>query len=571
MYHANKIILLFFLLGTTNTLLTAKKTKQPTIPQVTVVMVLDQGAFSYFPKLAPFFKHGFKHLLDHGIVYENAHHAHGVPETTPGHHAISTGTLPKYHGATYNSWVNPDNFSSVKYECDTSPDAAILDPNHEAATKTPAATFQPGCSARHTMVDGLSDQFISMRNTHPNDNYHVWALSLKAHPVISCANRLGKAIWFDQKRGGFTSSKKYFDQLPTWVTKFNKKRGFASMTSLHWKTVYPLNHAAYNFPDSRNYDYAGYPESMATATTINCGTSCNAGEQPFERYVKTPQSAQALFDLAKKCIDHIADNDRLLLWISISNLDLCGHIYGPDSLECIDIMYHLDRQIGDFMDFVNQEYGADNSLFALTADHGICPFPELTNKRGITLARRIMAPELIAGMNKLLQEKFGLENIVRSFEPTFFVLDQVQIKALDQEKQIKIIDELKQYLRAQPGIKKVWTFHELMQLPFEEDQFEQFYKNQLYKGRAGDLIVMCEPYCLLTKYAKGTSHSDPYEYNTHVPLMLLQKGRVDKKHVKNSLIKDKVWVPQLPISLAHIMGIARPSASPYKVLPGIEA
>ena len=571
MSHASKIILLFFVLSTTNTLLNAKKTKLPTIPQVTVVMVLDQGAFSYFPKLAPFFKHGFKHLLDHGIVYENAHHAHGVPETTPGHHAISTGALPKTHGATYNSWTNYDTYASVKYECDTSPDAATLDPHHEPTSKSPAATFQPGCSAHHTMIDGLSDQFISMRNTHPNDNYHVWALSLKAHPVISCANRLGKAIWFDQKRGGFTSSSKYFEQLPNWISKFNKKHGFAKMTSTVWKTVYPLDHAAYNFPDIRNYDYAGYPESMATAPIINCGKHCNKGEAPFERYVKTPQAAQVLLDLAKKCINNVADNDRLLLWISISNLDLCGHMYGPDSLECTDIMYHLDRQIGDFMDFVTDKFGKENSLFALTADHGICPFPELTKKRGFTLARRIMAQDMIVSMNQLVQKKFGIKNMVRSFEPTFFVLDQAKMQALKPDRQQQITDTLKQFLRAQPGIKKVWTFNELRQLPFDATQLEQFYKNQLYHGRGGDLIVMCHPYCLLTKYAKGTSHSDPYDYNTHVPLMLLQEGRFDHKWIKERIIKDKVWVPQLPVTLAHIMGIPRPSASPYDVLPGINS
>jgi len=94
--------------------------------------------------------------------------------------------------------------------------------------------------------------------------------------------------------------------------------------------------------------------------------------------------------------------------------------------------------------------------------------------------------------------------------------------------------------------------------------FENFYKQQLYAGRTGDLICLTQPYCLLTSYPRGTSHSSPYDYDSHVPLVLYQKGRFEKKK-----INSKVWIPQLPVTLAHILNCERPSASTYKLLPGI--
>ena len=82
----------------------AKKTKQERIPRVTVVMIIDQFAYHYIPKLKKHLHHGLSELLSKGIVYTNAYHAHGIPETTPGHHALSSATLPKDHGAIAYQW-----------------------------------------------------------------------------------------------------------------------------------------------------------------------------------------------------------------------------------------------------------------------------------------------------------------------------------------------------------------------------------------------------------------------------------------------------------------------------------
>ena len=61
-----------------------------------------------------YFKYGLKDLLDNGVVYYKAYHPHGVPETTPGHNGLSTGTCPKDHGAIANDWIGP-NGEEVEY------------------------------------------------------------------------------------------------------------------------------------------------------------------------------------------------------------------------------------------------------------------------------------------------------------------------------------------------------------------------------------------------------------------------------------------------------------------------
>lgn len=545
------MLFLFFiaLLFLHTPMLHAKKQKRVT-PTVTVVFIIDQCAYHFIPKLKPYFKHGIKTLLNNGVVFEQAHHPHSVPETTPGHHAISTGTLPKYHGAVLNSWFS-DDYKKVNYETDDSGNAKVF---NEIKGKD-------GVSSHHTKVDGLSDQFMQLAMN--NHRYAAYAFSLKKHPVVSCANRLGKAFWFDHTIPGFTSSKAFFNELPAWATLFNKKYMQRFSKPFKWQTMYALKSAAYNFPLAKEYCHAAAPCSMVISDEK---TLTNAKIPWQDLFIRSPQSADALLSFTKAAIHQLQKQgkDKLLLWVSLSNLDLVGHIYGPDSLESIDTLYHLDKQIADFMHHTDKLFGKKNILYVLTADHGICPIPEVTAQKGYNLARRMFAPDFIKEMNTLMEKTYQLKDFVKAYEPTFFVIDKLALLALSPEKRFHVMHDLKTYLLKQPGIKKVWTRNEIAQLAFQESELEQFYKNHLYKDRNGDLIVMTEPYCLLTNYPKGTSHSSPYEYDTHVPLIIYQAGSIQKK-----VIADKVWIPQLPVTIAHILGIGKPSAATYPTLPGI--
>lgn len=530
-------------------------------PRLTVVIIVDQFAYHYLPKLQNNFRYGLRTLFKEGQVYTQAYHAHGIPETTPGHHAISTGTLPKDHGAILNKWINKE-YKKECYVTDPDPNAAVFKPQGSSYLDSCPEKAECGKSCVKTMVDGLSDQFMLASN--PPSNRKVFALSLKSHPAIATANRLGKPIWFDETFGGFTSSKKYFCSLPEWVIAFNKAQKFSTRSHVVWRTMCRLQDSMYDFPDIKNYDYAGYNFSLVSLPSIAIDRKLS---QPFELYLKTPAASQALIDLAKTCITHNLkkSSDRMLLWVSLSTLDLVGHIYGPDSIEAIDTLYHVDKQIQDLMNFIHKRIDPKHCLYVLTGDHGIPPMPELMQKRGIPQARRIMAQTLINDMNNMIAKSYSLNNIIKGFEPTYFIINKELLAQQDCQKQTAILSALKKFLQDQPGIKSVWTAAELRHLTFQPEQPENHYKTQLYHDRSGDLICMPEPYCQITTYPKGTSHLSPYEYDTHVPLVLYQKRRIAHK-----IIDEKVWIPQLPVTLAYLLHLARPSASTYAILPGVE-
>ncbi len=532
-------------------------------PKLTIVLVVDQFAYHYIPKLGKNFKYGLRYLFENGVVYGNAYHPHGVPETTPGHHGISTGTVPKDHGAVGNDWLD-QNGIHVTYADD--PDSPSL------TTKEGTKGFSP----RKTRVDNLSDQFVL--KTSPDTVCKVFSMALKNYPAISMAGRTGKAFWLDPDSGDFSSSAAYFNALPDWVVEFNQKKKAEKLKSKIWELIYSEDSKKYDFPYIRNYDYAGFEKSMigANSDTIINNSSENkyythhktANSSKYYMFMKTPFSGKLLLKFAKNCIDanlSLKNNDKMLLWVSLSNLDLLCHFYGPHCIETIDLIYHIDKQIKNFIEYVNKRVGEKDYLIVLTADHGICPIPEIMEKQGFEMAKRISAMPLVKNLNEMIKEKYGVDKLVLDFEPTYFRLDSKVLDKFDDAVRRDVYNSILDYLRSVKGIKNVWTFDELANSTFEPYQLESFYKNQLYKGRSGDIICQPEPYCQITKYPTGTSHMSPYEYDTHVPLVIYQKGKFERK-----VINDKVWIPQLPITLAKILGVVVPSASTYDPLPGLK-
>ena len=51
---------------------------------------------------------GFRHLLDKGVVYSDAHYQHSNTETIVGHATLATGAQPATHGLVGNVWYDQD-------------------------------------------------------------------------------------------------------------------------------------------------------------------------------------------------------------------------------------------------------------------------------------------------------------------------------------------------------------------------------------------------------------------------------------------------------------------------------
>jgi predicted AlkP superfamily pyrophosphatase or phosphodiesterase len=510
-------------------------------PRLTLLIVIDQFAYHELLAHKKFFTGGLKKLIDQGLFYQNAFHAHAMPETSVGHATLSTGTTPSQHGYIANNWITPDG---VQRKADEgTPQETIID----APRALPAGPS-------YLMVDTLADQ-IALNSAEPTN---VVTLSLKSHAAIALAGRLGNPYWFDASTGFFTTSGAYAKELPLWIREFNKTAGITELTQVSWDLVYPKESDAYAHVDMNTYNYAATKEPIA-GTIIQIDRS---KKLPFDGYERSPESHRALLALTQKYLDTQKENgQRTIIFLSINNLDKVGHLYGPNSYEIIDTLYHLDRDLGTFFDSLNTFAKPEETLIALTADHGVFPILETLPARGIFFAKRASAPQIINAMNELVAQEFGIENLVIGYISPQFYLNQNKIADLDSATHQAILAELIEFLKTQPVIRDAWSYEEILKTPCPVDDIRQLYKNQLYFGRSGDIIVQVRPYTYIDHFTSGTAHGAPYDYDTHVPLIFYQQNVLPARKIDRM-----VYTTQVAPTIALRLGVPRPSASRTEVL-----
>jgi len=514
-------------------------------PRLTAIIAIDQLAYPFIEKLKDHLKGGIKYLLENGVQYSNAYYPHASPTTAVGYTALNTGTFAKEHGITGNAWF--DETGKRVYPFDDSSSAVFA--------KDGKHSF--GRSAKNIQSKTVSDQFVEQ-----NSGNVVYAISLKDRAAIPAAGKRGKAIWFDTHTGYFTSSTAYFKQLPSWLTAFNQQENISKLTAVQWNLFYPKNHQAYAFPFIDNYDYASHPPLAGKTTPLKI-----TSKKPFDLFCWTPQADQALFKLVHTCVENTLPKnpaDRMMLWVLPSALDKIGHRVGPYAREVIDIIYHIDNELMKLISYLENKVGKENILFVLTGDHGVCPIPELLEKEGKE-AHRPDVKKLMNEMNAMVQQKYGMQNFIQNFEPPQFYFDPNQKRNLDKDKIEDICTMLEEFLEKQPGIKHVWSNHDLDERKFKKNSIGSYFKNQRYPGRSGDLFVQIEKNTVFSMYPKGTTHESPYKYDRHIPLAVYQAGKFEKKK-----IRKKVSTLQLANTLAEILGIPKLPKGETKLLPGLK-
>ena len=89
---------------------------------------------------------------------------------------------------------------------------------------------------------------------------------------------------------------------------------------------------------------------------------------------------------------------------------------------------------------------------------------------------------------------------------------------------------LMQAARAEPGVAEILTAEDVCERPATQNPITRAVADSYFAGRSGDLLIVPKPYWLMdgTPAGKtrsyGTGHGTPYNYDQHVPLLLMGWG-----------------------------------------------
>ena len=502
----------------------AAAAKTPAKPKLVVLLVVDQMRADYVEKFRYQWTGGLKRLVDEGAWFRDAAYPYATTETCVGHSTISTGAFPATHGIVSNSWWDRDLGKSVT--CTSDPkaknsaygDASFKEGDSESDEK------EGGNSGVHLAIPSFADELRFQSGTRTR----VVTFSLKTRSAIALAGHQADGVaWLDDTTGAWVTSNA-FGTLPfldDFVKKNPVRRDYGKTWNLHM--------------DKKNYLYA--EEAVGAVPPDGWGHSFPhplrgkaAGVDPdgaFYRQWKTSPFADAyLTQLAELAVDQLGlgkSGGTDFLGIAYSPLDYAGHAFGPRSWEVQDILVQLDKDLADLFTHLDKEVGRGNYAVALSADHGGMPIPEDMQTTGAD-AGVLHIPDVQDRIEKALKSfDYPKPAIARITGSDVFFAKGVYEKLVADPNALKAVLDA---IRTLPGVAAVYRAEELRDRPATQSPTVRAFANSYFPGRSGDLFIVPKPYWLVdgTPLGKtrsyGTSHVSPYNYDQHVPVLLMGLG-----------------------------------------------
>src|SRR5665213_1113280 len=508
-------------------------------PKLVVGIVIDQMRWDYLYRFYNLYKPdgGFKRLLNQGFSCENTMIPYIPTFTACGHTTIYTGSVPAIDGITGNDWWDYD-LGKYAY-CTQDNNVKTVGGN----------TVEGKMSPRNLLVTTIGDELRLATNFHSK----VIGIALKDRAAILPAGHTANgAYWYDDSTGNWITSSYYMNDLPGWVKDFNAKKLVDSYYKKNWNTLYPLSAYTQSTPDAEPYEYrpfganvTGFPYDLTQFIGKNYGA-----------IHVVPYGNTFTFDMAKATIPGEklgSDSATDMLTISLSTPDYIGHTFGPNSVEAEDDFLRLDKDIGDFLNFLDKEAGKGNYLLFLTADHGVANVPAFLKQHNIP-AGNVDDQKITDQLNSLLKDKFRVDNMVIGILNNQVFLDHNALASAHQADPKKVYDQIIEFLVKQPGIYRAFALDALNDVTLNSTIKERV-TNGYYPSRSGDIQIIFQPQWIDGFLPGGTTHGVWNPYDSHIPLIWygwnIQPGKTTKQ----------VYMTDIAPTIASLLHIQMPGGS----------
>jgi arylsulfatase A-like enzyme len=245
-----------------------------------------------------------------------------------------------------------------------------------------------------------------------------------------------------------------------------------------------------------------------------------------------------------------------LLSVSFSSNDSVGHTYGPDSAQVRDIAIRTDRAIGQLLATVDKLVGLQHTLVAFTTDHGVAPVPEQLHERMLP-GGRMTTKELFDPIQRELAARFGEGKwlMATAGSSPYLNYGLIQERHLDPADVRRVAAAAAEKV---PHVARVYTRDQLLKGEVAADRIGRRVLRGFNAQRSGDLEIILEPYWM--RQAQGTTHGTPYNYDAHIPLILMGQRIAPGEYSEEAALND------LAPTLATIVGVEIPSGSSGRVL-----
>lgn len=480
--------------------------------QLVVLITVDQLRPDYLERWGSEFTGGLARFWNSGAVFTNAVHDHATTETAPGHATLGSGRFPRHTGIVRN-------------------EAGVGDPQTPLLDGARGGGASPWRFRGSALIDWMRSRDQWARGL---------SVSRKDRGAILPMGRAQQSAFWYSVDGRFVTSKYYGDTLPTWVHRFNARDFIGALEGASWPLL--REPGLYTEPDAIVRENSGtdyvFPHKLPEARARRAST-----------LTEYPVMDSLTVQLALAGVEAMELGGRTstdFLGVSLSTLDAIGHRYGPQSREVHDQVLRVDKYLGQLIDSLYVMRDSTRIIFALSADHGVAPYPELYFMGQDSARGRVDVRPTFARARSALAAR-GLEGDVLEFESGIVVLDTMRLRAKGVSAD-SVIRALRTEFRALPGVMRVDDVAELSALADRGDAYAHRWRNAIPDDFNAVLTITLEPYHYWFAVSYAT-HGMPHEYDMRVPIVFLGPSFMAGKYDVRARTVD------VAPTLAHVLGV----------------
>ncbi len=469
---------------------------------------------------------GFARFMARGAWFANAYFDHAYTVTAAGHAVLLSGAGPSRTGIIGNEWRDPDSGEPVYCVADRS------------ATYIGHATRPlDGTSPKNLLSETLGDV---LRRADPRSK--VIAISGKDRGAILPAGKSGTAYMYMSSSGQFASSSYYMTAHPSWVDQFNAARPADRYFKASWTALLPKAAGA---ADGEGLPITyGAPADQAPAAGF------------YASLLRGPFADALTLDFARAALagEKLGQDDAPdILIVSLSGHDYVNHAFSAESTLSQEHTLQLDRLLQDFFKDLDAAVGRDNYIAALTSDHGFMPTPEYSRALGREGGRLASTPMLLR-INSALEQRFGPGRWVLGLSGGGLLLDRALI-ARQKVDRHAVTEQARALLLAEPAVAAAYTREELLEARRSAEPLFGPLRESWHAQRSGDVQFALKPNWMFG-LGSGATHGSPYDYDTHVPLMLW-----GPRWLGAAALSERVSINDLAPTLARLLQVPAPANS----------
>jgi predicted AlkP superfamily pyrophosphatase or phosphodiesterase len=452
-------------------------------PTLVVQITVDQLRPDYFARFASQLTGGLGRLYTQGAFFTQAFHDHATTETAPGHATLWSGRFPSHTGIVLN-------------------DIGVVDP------QSPLLFGRGGGASPYRFRGSALFDWIRSRDQFSR----ALSVSRKDRGAILPLGRAKQQVYWYSLDGRFTTSRYYGDTVPSWVQRYNAQAPAAKYLGATWDLLLPAS--AYPEKDDVAIENEGkdftFPHVVSSDQRVGTNTLT---EYPFmdDLTVDFALAGVNALELGKGPTTDV-------LAVSLSTTDAVGHRYGPESRELHDQVLRVDRALGRLIDSLYKLRDSTRIVFALSADHGVAPFPEMRFPGSSPDRGRVDWRPVIDSARSRLAAR-GIEGDALTLQAGIVSLDRRRLVAKG-VKVDSVITALRTALLALPGMMRVDPVPSLAAKAAKGDKIARRWLQSVPADMDAVLTVSLQPYHYqyTVRYA---THGSPHDYDAQIPMIFM--------------------------------------------------